>query len=82
MANIHTYKSLHIFTNSMGGWVLPMKRIASMSDNHSNDNGNMSKNFIAFSGSCEKLTTFPSNACWCIFPLLFEYLDLINMVQQ
>jgi len=72
MANFDPYKSLHIFTNSMGGWVLPTKWIASMSDNDSNDNGNMSKSFTTFLGSCEKLTTFPFNACWCIFPPLFE----------
>jgi hypothetical protein len=82
MANFHTYKSFHNFTNSMGGWVLPMKWIASMLDNDSNDNGNISKVFTTFSRSCEKLITFPFNACWHIFPPLFEYLNLINMVQQ
>jgi len=80
MANFHTYKSLHNITNFMGGWVLPMKLIGSILDNDSNDNGNMSKFFIAFSGSCKKLTTFPFNTCWRIFPPLSKYLNLINMV--
>jgi hypothetical protein len=53
-----------------------------MSDNDYNGNGNMSKSFKALSGSCEKLTTFPFNACWLVFPPLFEYLNLINMIQQ
>jgi hypothetical protein len=64
----------------MGGCELPTKWIVTMSNNDSNDNGNMSKIFIALSGSCAKLTTFPFNACWPIFPPLFEYLNLINMV--
>jgi len=53
-----------------------------MSNNDCNDNGDMSKSFKALSGSCEKLTTFPFNACWLVFPPLFEYLNLINMIQQ
>jgi hypothetical protein len=53
-----------------------------MLDNDSNDNGNMSKSFITLSGSCEKLTTFPFNACWPVFHPLFENLNLINMVRQ
>jgi hypothetical protein len=46
------------------------------------DSDNMSKSFITLSGSCAKLNTFPFNACWHVFPLLFKYLNLINMVQK
>jgi hypothetical protein len=53
-----------------------------MSDNDSNDNGNMFKNFTTFLGSCGKLTTFHFISCWHVFAPLFEYLNLINMVQQ
>ncbi len=66
----------------MRGWELPMKWTTKMSNNDSNDNGNMSKSFIALSRSCEKLITFPFNACWLAFPPLFEYLNFINMVQK
>ncbi len=51
----------------MGVYELPMKWIVTMSDNESNDSGNMSKSFIALLGSCAKLTTFPFNACWLVF---------------
>ncbi len=64
----------------MGGCELPTKCTTTMSDNDSNDN--MSKSFIALSRSCAKLTTFPFNACWPIFPPLFKYLNLINMVKN
>ncbi len=66
----------------MGVCELPTKWIATMSDNDSNDNGNVSKSFIALSGSCAKLITFPFNACWLVFPPSFKYLNLINMVQK
>ncbi len=59
-----------------------MKWTTKMLNNDSNDNGNMSKSFIALSRACEKLTTFPFNACWLVFPPLFEYLNSINMVQK
>jgi hypothetical protein len=51
MANFCTYRSLHIFIDSMGGCELPTKWIATMSNNDSDDNGNVSKSFIALSKS-------------------------------
>jgi hypothetical protein len=74
MENFHTYKSLHIFTDSMEGWVLPTKWTTTMLDNESNNNGNMSKSFRTLSGSCEKLTTFPFKTCWLFFLLCLNTL--------
>jgi hypothetical protein len=69
MANFHTYRSLHIFIDYMGGCELPTKWIATMSDNDSNDSGNMSKSSITLLGSCAKLNIFLINAYWHFFPL-------------
>jgi hypothetical protein len=57
---LRTYNNLQLLIKSIGGCELPTKCIARGSDNDSNDIGNVSRSFTAFSGSCAK---FPLNAC-------------------
>ncbi len=59
---LHIYNNLRLLTNSTSGCELPTKCTIIVSDN-SNDDGNVSRSFIALSGSCAKLTTFLLSAC-------------------
>jgi hypothetical protein len=77
-----TYNNLQVLTNYIGGCELPTKCIAIVLDNDSNDNGNVSKSFIALLRSCAKLTTFPVSACWLVVLVLLVYFNLTNMLWQ
>jgi hypothetical protein len=50
--------------------------------NDFNDDGNLSRSFIALLGFCTKLIIFLLSACWHVIPPLLVYLNLTNMVQQ
>jgi hypothetical protein len=58
-----TCNNLQCLSNSIGGCKLSTKCTPIMLDNNYNDNGNVFKSFITFSGSCAKLTMFPLSAC-------------------
>jgi hypothetical protein len=68
--------------NSIGGCELKTKCIAIILVNDSNDDGNVSRIFIALSTFCAKLTIFPLSARWPIVPPLLVYHNLTNMVEQ
>ncbi len=58
--SLHIYNSLHLLTNFTCVCELPTKCNAIVSNNNSNDNGNMSRSFIAIlDQSYAKLTMFP-----------------------
>jgi hypothetical protein len=60
---LHTYNNLQLLTNSTSGCELPTKCTTIVSDNDSNDDGDVYKSFIALLGFCAKLTTFLFSAC-------------------
>ncbi len=60
---LHTYNNLQLLTNSTIGCELPTKCTTIVSNNDYNDDGNVSRSFIALSGSFAKLTTFLLSAC-------------------
>ncbi len=63
-----TYNNLQFLASSIGGCELKTKCNAIISINDSNDDGNVSRIFIALSRFCAKLTIFPLSACWPIVP--------------
>jgi hypothetical protein len=57
---LHIYKSLQLLTNFICVCELPTKSSAIVSNNNSNDNGNMFRSFIAILGqSYAKLIMLP-----------------------
>ncbi len=68
--------NLQLLSNSIGGCKLPTKCTTIISDNDYNDNGNVSRSFIAISRSCAKLTMFPLSACWHVVLLLLVYISI------
>jgi hypothetical protein len=79
---LHTYNSLQILISSIGGYELPTKCITMVLVNDFNDDGNLSRSFIALSGFSTKLVIFPLSACCHVILPLLVYINLTNMVQQ
>jgi hypothetical protein len=60
---LSTYNNLQLLINSISGCELTTKCTTIVSKNGFNDNGNVSRSFIALSKFCAKLTTSYLNAC-------------------